>query len=277
MSFPLFKSNTSKRHILMKKSLLLSIILSILILYVFVIILKPYFIGSTKSQFLPISWNSSATNNIDKELTTIRFQNLDSLFSDLNQIIDNPEALSDIKLISRVTDSIIYIHTDNSQDNLIKFSLMLNDNNRYFHVKSSNEGTIDTLFYLYNWCNQFKTLSNINIDIKSTFYSIIYDYWMVEIVRNMEKIVESSPQLLHSVKFKALTSLCQNAQYSPNIKTSSTEKVLYNLENSRFSYIGGRFYLIFGIPGVLSSIILAILTLYSYYILFTKIKTYLKK
>jgi len=277
MLAPFFKSNTSKRHILMKKRLFFTIILSLSILCIIVFIFKPYFAGSTKSQFLSISWNSSETIEVDKELTTIRFQNLDSLFSDITQIFGKPEALADIKLICQVTDSIIIIHRNNSKGQLIKFSSILNDNNTYFHVKSSNERTIDTLFYLYNWCNQFKTLSKINIDIKSTFYSVIYDYWMVEIVRNMEKIVESSPQLLHSVKFKALTSLCQNAQYSPNIKTSSTEKVLYNLENSRFSYIAGRFYLIFGIPGVLLSIILASITLYSYYILFTKIKTYLKK
>ena len=77
MLAPFFKSNTSKRHILMKKRLFFTIFLSLSILCIIVFIFKSHFVGSTKSQFLPVTWNTSTIKDLNSELTKIRFQNLD--------------------------------------------------------------------------------------------------------------------------------------------------------------------------------------------------------
>jgi hypothetical protein len=255
----------------------LSILFLIFFALFIIILIRPYFIGSTKIQFAPIFEESYGSAYNASDSISFNLNNLDSFSNDLSLIFNTTKSYEDLNLIVKITDKLNSIQKDTSLILLQQFSLTLNENNPYYHVKIFNEKTIDTLYYVYNWCAQFKTLSALNENQKSMFYNIVYDYWMTEIVRSMEIIILKDHANLYNIKYRALSSLCESAKYSPNNKTGSIEKVLYNLENSRFSYITGRFYLIFGTIGVLIFTIVFFITIISYYIFFKQIIKYLQK
>lgn len=250
----------------MKKYILL--FLANILLLIFILFLsKPFYSGATIVQFKPLI---QAASIVKSDIFSCKSVTIDSLFYCFN----HKNNLGNTSLIVHVTNKIIENYPGKEVEKLQKFANILNENNTVYKTQGNSSSTLDTLFYVYNWANQFKILSEISTGNASTFYKVIYDYWMTQIVHNLERISRDSNILTYSIKFKVLNSLCEASKYSPNHFTPNTHKVLYNIENSNYNYILGRFYLIFGVFGILSLILLLIVTLLSYYFFFNHLKKY---
>jgi hypothetical protein len=256
------------------KNNLLYITLNILVFLIVIVIMKPFYTSATVNQFTPLNSKKSPTADTWDYQSALDSKNIQ--MDSVEKIFTYEYNYDNIDLISRITDRIISQNSENQLNLLQQFSTILNDNNFTCKVNSSSENTLDTLFAAYTWANNFKTISVVSTGNKKVFNQVIYDYWMTEIVRNLETIVDLKPSLGYSIKFKVLRSLCEASNYSPTVKTSSIDKVLYNTENSRFNYIFGRFYLVFGNLGIFLAASMFIITLVSYLLLFIQIKTYFK-
>lgn len=250
----------------MKKYILL-FLANILLLITVMVVSKPFYSGATIVQFQPLVMSAQIA---ESDMVSCNSVTIDSLFYCFN----HKNNLGNTNLIVHVTNKIIEYYPGKQVEHLQTFATILNEKNAVYKTHGNSSFTLDTLFYIYNWANQFKILSEISTGNASTFYKVIYDYWMTQIVQNLERISNDSNILTYSIKFKVLNSLCEVSKYSPNHFTPNTHKVLYNIENSNYNYILGRFYLIFGFFGIFSLILLLIVTLLSYYLFFNHLKKY---
>ncbi|MCC6816675.1 MAG: hypothetical protein IT267_09710 [Saprospiraceae bacterium] len=256
------------------KYIILFITFNLLVLLFVVIFLRPFYTSTSVYQFTPLKSIESTT------FDTSMYQNLGKTkriqIDSITKFFILTDNYHDIQFISQITDSLIRQNVGSELDALQQFSMILNDKNMTWKAYSFSEKALDTLFAAYTWANNFKTLGIVSNGSKKIFNQVIYDYWMTEIVRNLESIAEMKPSIGYTIKFKVLRSLCEASNYSPTIKTSSIDKVLYNTENSRFNYILGRFYLVFGNLGIFLAASVFIITLVSYFHLFIQLKTYFK-
>lgn len=244
----------------------LFLIFNSLVLLSVIIILKPFYSSSVINQFLPIK--STHENNQIKDIKNIQIDSLSSYFV-------NTDNYQNIGLINQIADSIISQKKEDALNQLQLFAVILNENNSLFKTSTNSEKTLDTLYSAYQWVNNFKTLTSISDSGKKQLYNVIYEYWMTEITKSMERIIGIKPNTGYTSKFQVLRTLCQSSGYTTNLKTSSSEKVLYNIENSRFRYIAGRFYLVFGNLGIFLASMLSIITILAYIQLFIKLKPYI--
>ena len=241
-------------------------IFNVLVLLCAIIILKPYYSSSAINQFLPLKSNHE--NDQTKDLKNIQMDSIASYFT-------KPNNYQNIGLINQIAENLVGQNKENAMNKLQIYSLILNENNSLFKTYSNSEKTLDTLFAVYNWAANFNTLTSISEGAKKQLNKVIYEYWMTEITKSMERIIRAEPNLGYTTKYQVIKTLCQSSGYTTNLKTSSSDKVLYNIENSRFRYIAERFYLIFGNLGIFLAIMVGIITILAYIQLFIKLKPYI--
>jgi hypothetical protein len=244
----------------------LFIIFNSFVLLSVIIILKPFYSSTGINQFLPIK--SNYENNQIKDLKNIQIDSLASYFV-------NTDNYQNIGLINQIADNLINQKKEDAMIKMKIYSVILNENNLLFKTYSNSEKTLDTLYSAYHWAVNFKTLTSISDGNKKQLYNVIYEYWMTEITESMERIIKTEPDLGYTNKYQVIKTLCQSSGYTTTLKTSNSEKVLYNIENSRFRYIAGRFYLEFGNLGIFLVIMLGIITILAYIQLFIKLKPYI--
>ncbi|MBK8621395.1 MAG: hypothetical protein IPN79_06470 [Saprospiraceae bacterium] len=249
-------------------------ILCFILILCFGFLLKPFYVGNTLTEFEPIFDVNSVVPkkyNIDSVFLRNSLKNNDEVISEIKTLSNDPFFFTDINQLDEITDSLMKYYKDDADNALYKYSLILTETNNHLKIKSFKAVSLDTLFYCYNWTSQFKFLAKINDGNKSFLYNAIYDYWMLEIVKSLEEIVKRLPDQKFTIRYKSLSKLCETNGYSPNSDMSWLEKVLYNVENSRYSYIVGRFYLVFGMAGLVVICIFTLITFLAYYFLFMKI------
>ena len=167
---------------------------------------------------------------------------------------------------SSLIDS-IDTHCDSNQRNhQILLSVALTSNNQTIDTSLS----LDSMYFKYKLAFECKALSK-GLPNKSTFYKVISDYWFRYICNQMSILAVNQPDMIYDHKYNLLYQLLQSELYTPNVKKSTSDKVIYNLQQSKFGYLIYKFKVIFGIPGLIISLAFVIFTLYLYVKFFLKI------
>lgn len=262
----------------MKKHI--AILLTVFLIGFLIVFSKPWFIGSTTSNFTPVIFESTSISNFQSELP--RFLNsktitLDSLNINLGNLYQDHPIFYGFNHIVEITNKICKLYPGKELDALHYFSNILMDSTIIKVRDTISNNQLDTLFALYNWADQFKISGKLFNEPKALFYNAVYDFWMLEIVNDLEQLAKINPDIKYNNKFKILLSLCKYNNYTPIIHTPKIDKVFYNLDNSRFQYILGRFYLTFGSIGIILLLSLVIITIISYVILINYIVSRVKK
>jgi len=251
------------KTILFKKTFLL-LFFTTLALVLILYLLKNIFIGTGDYEFNRIKNNGIFTVS-EQELTKKLDQLEENDFKpdDLIPLLDSVDQ-SNMQLIDKLITRIISNSEGNGFIAAMSITDYLTQKNKKRDIHGFTTSSLDTLFNNYQWATAIKSMSFISEGIKSTIYSAVYDYWMLDIVHQLQRINEKKGSLKYSLKFRTLSNLCNYHSYSPNYSTSDYEKVLYNIQESRYSYIINRFYLAFGIPGFIILAIFLLFTSFSY-------------
>ena len=259
------------KTILNKKTFLLLFFFTlglVIILY----LLKNVFFGTGDYEFHRIKNNdifSVSEQELNRKLEQL--EENDFKPDDLIPLLDSIDQ-SNMQLMDKLINRIVSNSEDNGFISAISITDYLTQKNQKRNIRGLTTSSLDTLFNNYQWATAIKSMSFISEGIKSTIYSAVYDYWMLDIVHQLQRINEEKGSIKYSLKFRTMSNLCNYHSYSPNFSTSDYEKVLYNIQESRYSYIINRFYLAFGIPGFIILAIFLLFTSFSYIFVFQNFK-----
>jgi hypothetical protein len=210
--------------------------------------------------------NHSENSDFPKTYEEVEATSINVNFSNLN--FEKPSTydalIKSINLFQPITyahliDS-INAHCDSNQRNhQILLSVALTSSNQSIDTSLS----LDSLFLLYKLAFECKTLSKALPD-KSTFYKVVSDYWYRSVCQQMSQKANNNSGIVYDQKFNVLYQLLQTELYTPNLKKSNSDKVIYNLQQSKFGYLIYKFKIIFGIPGLILTLLIISFTLYLY-------------
>jgi hypothetical protein len=161
-------------------------------------------------------------------------------------------------------------------NNMIAFSKTLTELKSKQLPNKLKIENIDTLFYLLKWNNNFKVLSYADVN-HSIFFKVLNDYWSSYITDQLKYLAAQDNNIKYNVKFQFLNSYYKSELYTAVVPTSSLEKVIYNIQNSRMGYLLFKFKAMFGFFGIVLISALILLTIVAYIILFKSIYKLIKK
>lgn len=129
----------------------------------------------------------------------------------------------------------------------------------------------DTLNALLVWAEKMKVLSETDADYQM-FLEVVSSYWINFVSNNLSKLSEDDSSIKYKFKYKYLVSRCAQNLNQPNIKVSSTEKIINYTIEGRWGYLWDRFYN--GTPIIFKILAFALggITVFSFYCLFLFIR-----
>jgi hypothetical protein len=257
----------------MKKTLLIGALLLIASLIVPFIILAPY-LDADHDFDIPVDISQENTFDVSTYLKKIDTLNIDQTFP--HQVILDSCNINDINFISSVLNSLDTMYPNQRMNNMIAFSETLTKlKSKQLPLKLKAE-ELDTLFHLLKWNNNFKALSFADAN-HAMFFKVLNNYWSTYITDQLSYLATQDKNIKYNVKFQFLYAYYKSEQYTAIIPTSSLEKVIYNIQNSRTGYLMFKFKAMFGVLGIVLIGAFVLFTITAYFMLFKSIYKLIKK
>lgn len=199
--------------------------------------------------------------NLCNHLVGLNKSNLKEAFP-YKMYIDSAD-YCEIKSIQKHLQILNFINPDAKENQKILVKALTNNLEEKLSSKFKTYNP-DTMIMLLQWVNKFQYYKDIDTT-NLKFYRMVHRHWYNYVSNKLGQYHDSSPNLKYDYKFKYLVSACQSQNYPPDIRNSSTTKIIDNVVNSKWAYLFKRFWdgtgLLFKL--MLSTIIL--FTFYSYY------------
>jgi hypothetical protein len=176
-------------------------------------------------------------------------------------------SFSEIKFVLNWMDS---INQNKSRNQQFLASILTDSLNNKIH-DSFNSFNADSLNSILIWAEKMKVLSETDADYQM-FFEVVSSYWMNFVSNNLSKLSEDNSSIKYKFKYKYLVSRCAQNLNQPNIKVSSTEKIINYTIEGRWGYLWDRFYNGTSIIPKILLFTLGFLTLFSFYCLFLFIR-----
>ncbi len=100
---------------------------------------------------------------------------------------------------------------------------------------------LDTLNALLNWADGYKALGNLH-PTRSTFFNSVHSYWYSYVANQLHHSSKVDVFAKYTFRFKYLFQRCADAGHYPNIGNEKYEKVVFNVAEKNWAYLGNRFW-----------------------------------
>lgn len=209
--------------------------------------------------------------DLSQNLKTISIQELDAKFP-YNAFLEKgnycsvPQILAEIDEMNNVRDTIL---------NQIVLSKALTEK-LYEKWSVKNKFNLDEVYLKLNWIEKFNQYKEVD-ERYSRFFSVVYKFWMDKISNDLAKLYDQDNDIKFNSKFNHLIVLCESKRFHVNVGNTKTEKFIDRLKETKFSYIFNRLLLDLSPVVLILLTIFSIATLYGYYLILSKIISFIKK
>jgi len=178
----------------------------------------------------------------------------------------------DIKAIRNDLIMMDSVNPGNTRNNQEALSIALTTELQKRIENSYKSFNSDSLLMLIHWTERFNYYADID-DNNSTFYKVIYMYWMEYITNKLDEYYNEEPSIKYNYRFRYLVSRCHEKNYNPGFGCTNSEKVIIYIIDSKWSYLFNRFWYGTGVLFKMGCSLLIIVLLAPYiYLLIKKVR-----
>jgi hypothetical protein len=257
----------------MKKILLIGAILLTASLTVPFIVLAPY-LDADHDFDIPVDVPQENIFDVTGHLKKIDTLDIGQTFP--HQVILDSCNINDVGFILNVLNTLDTMYPNQRMNNMIAFSETLTKLKSKQLPLNIKVEELDTLYHLLKWNNNFKVLSIADAE-HAMFFKVLNNYWSTYITGQLSDLATQHKNIKYNTKFQFLYAYYKSEQYTAIVPTSSLEKVIYNIQNSRSGYLLFKFKAMFGVLGIVLIGAFVLLTITAYAILFKSIYKLIKK
>lgn len=127
----------------------------------------------------------------------------------------------------------------------------------------------DTLIYLIQWAERFRSYAMIEPD-NEIFYNSVYDDWLKRISNLLPAYSTGNSTIRYSYKYKYIFSRCTELKFAPTIEVTKMEKVMDNIVQRKWAHLIESSWNQTSVVFKILVLLIFIITLYGYYCIIKK-------
>lgn len=122
----------------------------------------------------------------------------------------------------------------------------------------------DSLHAILYWADQFYYAKELDTEHQK-FYRVIHRHWYNYVANKLSQYYDANKDLSLEFQFNFLAAKCTSMHYPPDLRLTTTTKILQNLNRQKWAYLAKRFWFGTGTGFKIVLLILGLFTLYAYY------------
>lgn len=147
----------------------------------------------------------------------------------------------DVRRLGRDIQVLDSLYPANGHDNERLFYTVLTDSLAAHWKPAPQTDSMSYLLHLLTWANQLPVAARYDAP-RATFFNALHGYWVKRVAQTLEGMYRHDADLKYSFRFKYLNQMCHEAKCGVPVGFSAPEKIVNNLIENRWAYLGTKFW-----------------------------------
>ena len=148
---------------------------------------------------------------------------------------------NDVRRLGQDVQVLDTLYPNNGHDNERLLYTVLTDSLAARWRPGPQTDSLSHLLYLLTWANQLPMAARYDAP-RATFFNALHGFWVKRVAQALDGMYRHDAALKYSFRFKHLNQLCQEAKCGVPVGFSAPEKIVNNIVENRWAYLGTKFW-----------------------------------